>query len=51
MDCRSLPPGADLIHSDLRPFLMPPQYESYPFKKIDELVGKIEKHEKEKGGS
>jgi hypothetical protein len=42
MDCRSLPSGADLIHSDLRPFLMPPQYESYPFKKIDEPVGKIE---------
>ena len=51
MDCRLSRPGADLIHSDLRPFLMPPQYESYPFKKIDELVGKIEKHEKEKGGS
>jgi hypothetical protein len=30
---------------------LPPQYESYPFKKIDELVGKMEKHEKEKGGS
>ena len=51
MDCRSLPSGTDLIHSSLRPFLFPPQYESYPFKKIDEPVGKIEKHEKEKGGS
>jgi len=30
---------------------LPPQYESYPFKKIDELVEKMEKHEKEKGGS
>jgi len=29
MDCRSLPLGADLIHSDLRPFLLPPQYESF----------------------
>ena len=42
---------ADLIHSDLRPFLLPPQYESYPFKKIDELVEKHERHEKEKGSS
>lgn len=31
---------------DLRPFLLPPQYESHPFKKIDELVGKMELHEK-----
>ncbi|WEW54696.1 glutamine-dependent NAD(+) synthetase [Emydomyces testavorans] len=30
---------------DLRPFLLPPQYASYPFKKIDELVKGIEDRE------
>jgi NAD+ synthase (glutamine-hydrolysing) len=39
------------MRSDLRPFLLPPQYESYPFKRIDELVEKIERYEKEKGDS
>ncbi|EEP78065.1 glutamine-dependent NAD(+) synthetase synthase [glutamine-hydrolyzing]) [Uncinocarpus reesii 1704] len=30
---------------DLRPFLLPPQYSSYPFKKIDQLVERIEARE------
>ena len=33
------------VNSDLRPFLLPPQYGSYPFKKIDELVQKMEEKE------
>lgn len=39
------------IHSDLRPFLLPPQYESHPFKKIDELVMKMETHDAKKKGA
>ena len=27
---------------DLRPFLLPPQYQSWPFKKIDDLVARIQ---------
>jgi hypothetical protein len=54
MDCRSLPPGVLILYTAtcVRPHWAP-QYESYSFKKIDERVGKIEKHEKEKekGGS
>ncbi|KMU82272.1 NAD synthetase 1 [Coccidioides immitis H538.4] len=36
---------------DLRPFLLPPQYSSLPFKKIDELVDKIENSEKGESSS
>lgn len=49
--CRSLLTlCADLIHSDLRPFLLLPQYKSCPFKKIDE-VEEIEKYENEKSAN
>lgn len=49
-------PFADILllftRSDLRPFLLPPQYESHPFKKIDELVVKMEMYdEKMEGGN
>ena len=35
---------------DLRPFLMPPMYESWGFKRIDEFCGRIEEHEKTAAG-
>lgn len=60
MNCADLPFLAPAYHAeeyspddnrfDLRPFLYPPFFESWSFKKIDERVEQIEK-KKEKTGS